>query len=616
MCGICGTFNLENDLADISIIQEMAQRLHHRGPDDTGFYVHENVGLGIKRLSIIDLVGGHQPIFNETKKITLVCNGEIFNYKELRQMLINKGHQFSCHSDVEVIIHLYEEYGFEFLNKLNGQFAFALYDQEKKRLFCARDQMGIAPFFYTINEGVFVFSSEIKAILAHPHIPRRVNLLALDQMMHFPGYLSPNTMFKGIQSLAPGHYICIEMGRPSTIRKYWDLNFQKETQRYSDDYYIEYLDELLDKSIAYRLQADVPIGLYVSGGLDSSIIAAKAAKYCPNVCFHAYSIDFDSKDMSEKIHQNAMTQSINCKHYERKITGHDIASLLEKVVYYSESPLKETYNTASYLLSSLVNSTSEKVILTGEGADELFAGYVGYQFDKYRRQNPSYGHNIHEQEIRRQLWNDPQFMYERDHYKWSETCNALYSSSVQQELAVVNAIHSTNLDIHMMGELDDVQRRSYIDFKLRLADHLISDHGDRMAYANSIEARYPFLDINVVEFACSIPSDLKLRNFTEKYILKQLAKGQVPQQIIKRKKFAFVAPGSPDILRTNKEFVTDILSYETIKRQGFFNADIVEQLKTSYLKEGFKLNLPFESDQLIILLTFGLFLNMFEIASQ
>ncbi|MGX1823923.1 asparagine synthase (glutamine-hydrolyzing) [Heyndrickxia sporothermodurans] len=615
MCGICGTLNLKGDAVDREIIQVMSEQLDHRGPDDSGFFVHKNVGFGIKRLSIIDIYGGHQPLFNEDKTLVLICNGEIFNYKELRHMLIDKGHRFTSQSDVEVIIHLYEEYGIDFLNRLNGQFAFALYDFKKEQLFCARDQMGIAPFFYTVWKQVLVFASEIKAILKYTGIPKQVNLLALDQIMHFPGFVSPNTMFKGIQSLAAGHYMIVESKGEILIQKYWDLNFQRHRQRYEDEYYIERLDELLNQSIAYRLQADVPVGLYLSGGLDSAIIASKAARCKPETCFSSYSIDFKSKSMSEREYQNVMTNLIKSNHHERKIDGNDIASLLEKAVYYSESPLKETYNTASYLLSSMVHANNEKVILTGEGADELFAGYVGYQFDKFRRRNLKQGPGDFEEQVRKKLWNDPQFMYEKDHFKWAETCNTLYSESVQNALINKNALNSTNLDIHLMGgELDDLQRRSYIDFKLRLPDHLLSDHGDRMAYANTVEARYPFLDINVVEFACSIPSDLKLKNFTEKYILKQLARNQVPQQIIQRKKFAFVAPGSPDILRLNREFVSDILSYETIKRQGYFNADVVEQLKKEYLEDGFKLKLPFENDLLIILLTFGLFLKTFGIS--
>ncbi|NMM55483.1 asparagine synthase (glutamine-hydrolyzing) [Paenibacillus aquistagni] len=613
MCGICGSLDYKGYAADSEIIQSMSKRLEHRGPDNYGFFIHENVGLGIKRLSVVDLNGGNQPLFNETRTVVLVCNGEIFNHKELRQFLIEKGHRFSSNVDVEVIIHLYEQYGFDFLNKLNGQFAFALYDLEKRQLFCARDQMGIVPFFYTVWKDKFLFASEIKALLEYPGISKEVNVLALDQIMHFPGYVSPETMFKGIYNLAAGHYLYVGSKAEYCIKQYWDLNFQQDMQHYSEDYYIGRLDELLQQSVAYRLQADVPVGLYISGGLDSSIIASKAAHLCPGTHFNTYSIDFESRDISEKKYQNVVTNHIQSIHHEKKITSDDIASLLEKVVYHSESPLKETYNTASFLLSSMVNNNGQKVILTGEGADELFAGYVGYRFDKFRRLNPMQEVSPTEEEVRRKLWGDSRFMYERDHSKWNETCAALYSSSLQEALVNKNALNSTCINLDKMHDLDDLQRRSYIDFKIRLADHLLSDHGDRMAYANSVEARYPFLDINVVEFACSIPSDLKLKNFTEKYILKQSARSQVPQQIIKRQKFAFVAPGSPDLLRLNREFVLDILSYETIKRQGFFNADQVEQLKKNYLKDGFKLNLPFENDQLIILLTFGLFLKTFGI---
>lgn len=599
------------------ILDRMTEKLAYRGPDGFGRYIKDNVAFGFSRLSIIDLEGGMQPLANEDCSVVLVCNGEIFNYKELRQELLLKGHRFRTSTDVEVILHLYEEYGTDLLNLLNGQFAFSIFDTKNGLLFCARDHVGIAPFFYTIADNVFIFASEIKAILEHPSVKREVDLIALDQLMTFPGVISPRTMFKNISSLENGHYLLAYLGGKVSVTQYWDLIYPRQDEAdygsKDEDYYIEKLDDLLSKSVKYRLQADVPVGFYISGGLDSSIISSKIKAVGSGQKRHSFSIDFEDRNISEAKYQRMIADFVDSIHHEKKFGMEDMESRLRKAVYHSETPLKETYNTASMALSELVREQNIKVVLTGEGADELFAGYVGYKFDRLRRvqagdQSPG---DCEERKAREKIWGDEGFFYEKDYFAYTGTKRNLYSKAVNADYEAVNCLEHGVINRERLSGIDLLHKRSYVDFKLRLPEHLLADHGDRMAFANSVEARYPFLDKDIIEFARLMPPGLKLKDFNEKYILKKLAEGLIPTEIIKRPKFAFVAPGSPELLRCGPGFIEDVLSYEKIKKDGYFNPDTVETLKKQYKDTNFKLNLPFDSDMLIIVITFGLFLEEF-----
>jgi asparagine synthase (glutamine-hydrolysing) len=582
--------------------------------------IKDNLGLGFRRLSLIDLEGGNQPLYNEDKTIFLVCNGEIYNYRELKKQLIQQGHKFRTNTDVEVLIHLYEEYGLDFLNKLNGQFAFVLYDSHKQQLFLARDQMGICPLFYTIVDKFLIFASEIKAILAHPLVKREVDLVGLDQILTFPGLVSPRTMFKNINSLKSGHYINIKDSQVK-ITEYWDLDYPKidETKdSQPESYYIEKLQELIIQSVKYRLNADVPVGVYVSGGLDSSLIAAIVNKIHLESEIHSFSISFTDKDICESKYREILLKKLNFIHHEICFDWHQISAGLTKAIYHSECPLKETYNTASLALSNCANSQNIKAVLTGEGADELFAGYVGYRFEELR--NSSLGQNqndysletVLEDELRLKVWGDKNIFYEKDLYAYRETKLALYSPELNERFSEFDCLNFELINQEKLQDRDFIHQRSYLDFKLRLSDHLVADHGDRMALANSVEARYPFLDINLVEFTKEIPPFLKLNKFQEKYILKQTARDFLPAQIIDREKFAFHAPGSPYLLKQNIEYINDILSSDLLKKQGYFNPATIENIKKQYLQDGFRLNLPFDIDLLIIPLTFGIFLQEFE----
>lgn len=620
MCGFTGYIDLNNDRGvDADTLVAMTNKLTHRGPDSSGYFIEDNLGLGFRRLSIIDLEAGDQPIFNEDKSVVLMCNGEIFNYLELRKNLIQQGHVFRTNSDVEVLIHLYEEEGLDFLNKLNGQFAFVIYDRKKKRLFVARDHFGINPLYYTVKDGVFIFASEIKAILEHPAATREVDLTGLDQIFSFPGLVSPRTMFRGIESLKGGNYLTVENGEIKTV-EYWDLDYPRigeDSDGKPEQYYVDELKNLFTRSTEYRLQSDVPVGFYLSGGLDSSMIAAMINQVSPNRSRHSFSIGFGDKTISEAKYQNMMARHVDSMHHEIMFGWPEISERLSNMIYHCECPVKETYNTCSMALSQAARNAGVKVILTGEGADELFAGYVGYRFDQFgiRGAKKRDLQTVLEEEVREKLWGDKDLFYEIDQYSFRETKTALYSEDVNAQFPEFDCVNFGVVNKERLRDRHYIHQRSYLDFKLRLSDHLISDHGDRMALANSVEARYPFLDYNLIQFSRHIPPNLKLNNFTEKYILKKVADGLVPNEIINREKFGFIAPGSPYLIQQKIEWIQDVLSYDRIKRQGYFNPDVIERLKKQYGREGFKLNFPFESDLLIVVLTFGIFLDVFNLPS-
>ncbi len=618
MCGITGIYDMNGgNRVDRSLLEQMAQELEHRGPDDSGYYITDNMGLGFKRLTIIDLFTGNQPIYNEDKTLVSICNGEIYNYQELSQTLMAKGHRLYTKCDAETLVHLYEEYGLSFINKLNGQFSFALYDIRRKELLLARDQAGITPLFYTTVDNNFVFASEIKAILKHPQVKREVDMTGLDQVFSFPGVVSPRTLFKGIHSLKPGHYMIVKEGKIET-KEYWDLNYPIDSEiEYNkpDSYYTEKLEELLCQSVKYRLIADVPVGFYLSGGLDSSLIGALIHNINPHEKRHSFSIGFSEAEIDERRQQRLVSQHINSIHHETVFEWDDISRRFRDMVYHAESPLKETYNTCSLALSESVRKNGIKAILTGEGADELFAGYIGYRFDEKRAEFGYDPNDISwalEEEESEKLWGDRNFFYEIRQNELRETKLALYSENVRKTLPEFDCVNNNLLDKTKLKGRHPLHKRSYIDFKLRLSDHLLSDHGDRVAYANSIEARYPFLDINLLEFAKTVPPGLKLNGLVEKYIVKKVAEKYLPESIINREKFGFVAPGSTYLMKRNIEWLNDVLSYERIKRQGYFDPDTIERLKKIYTGKNFRLNLPFENDLLMIVITFGVFLDVFD----
>jgi len=619
MCGLAGYIDLRNEgRVEERILHKMTDAILHRGPDSGGFVVTQDAGIGFRRLSIIDLQTGNQPLLNEDESLVLTCNGEIYNYPALRRELLQRGHAFRTKTDVEVLIHQYEEDGPAFLNSINGQFALAIYSHKNRSLFLARDQFGICPLYYTVIDGLLIYASEIKAILEHPLVPREVDLTGLDQVLSLPGTIGPRTMFRGVHSLPPGHYLVAKDGNLK-VTEYWDLDYpilSEANQERSEEYYADTLRNLLEQSVRYRLQADVPVGFFLSGGLDSSLIAAMIRRVSPATQRHSFSICFTDERICESKYQRLMSQSVNSIHHEITFNEDDIATRLNDVVYHAESPLKETYNTASLALSRRTRETGVTVVLNGEGSDELFAGYVGYRFDKHRGETRKQDlDTFFGDEIRERLWGDQNLYYEKDEYAFREVKSMLYAKDLSERLDEFECSNFPVVNRERIRGRHPVHKRSYLDFKLRLAGHLIADHGDRMAMANSIEARYPFLDINLVEFCRHIPPDLKLKGFTEKSILKKAAEDLIPPEIIRREKFGFVAPGTPALLQQKIEWVYDVLSYDRIKRMGYFNPDTVELLKSKYSQPGYRINPALEDDLLIVVLTFGLMQDSFNLSA-
>jgi asparagine synthase (glutamine-hydrolysing) len=617
MCGICGFIRFDRavDEGDGRIIRQMNHKIIHRGPDAQDTLLFDNVALGFSRLSIIGLANGMQPILNEDRSIVLVCNGEIFNYIELKDQLRKRGHIFRTDSDVEVIVHLYEEQGMDFLNTLNGQFAFALYDLTRKTLFCARDQMGIVPFFYCRVGDTFIFGSEIKAILEHPQAPLEPDLTGLDQVFTFAGLISPRTMFRGIRSLENGHFLRVDDNGEITDKEYWDLIYPEGEMKLNgkkEEQYIDELEELFEHSIRLRLRSDVPTGLYLSGGLDSSMIAMKVSQLLPGAEREAFSIDFIDSQYSESIYQKLIARESGSRLHQKKFFYDDITERLRHSIYHCECPVKETYNTASLSLSESVRAKGIKVIQAGEGADELFAGYVGYRFDAMKKLSGMQDEaSAAEKALRNRLWGDPLFFYERNFLDYEKTKRALYSADLNASFEEINCLNHFVVDTSRLDNRDVLNKRAYADYKIRLVDHLVADHGDRMALANAVEARYPFLDKDLVQYSTRLPSELKLKDLNEKYILRQLARRFVPRTVAEREKFHFVAPGSPFLIRKDKEYINDLLSYDRIKRQGYFNPDRIESLKKTYREDGFVINAPYENDLLITVMTFGVLMDVF-----
>ncbi|ASZ13290.1 asparagine synthase (glutamine-hydrolyzing) [Chitinophaga pendula] len=622
MCGITGIVYKDTDrsIAKETLLN-MAETIEHRGPDDMSIHIDGHVGLGFKRLSIIDLKGGQQPFISRDGNLMMICNGEIYNYRELRAGLEAKGHVFRSDCDVEVILHLYREYGTDSVNKLNGQFAFALYDKNEQSLFFSRDHFGICPFFYSHQDNFFLFGSEMKAILAYPELDRRIDLSGLDQIFSYPAIIAPTTLFAQIRSLEPGYFGIYQKGELK-LKQYWDLEYptpEQQVEQKSESYYIERLNELVLKSVKQRLQADVPVGFYLSGGLDSSIIGGTMRHLIGSGEVNSFSICFsgaaDNKDINEQRFQRIMSRHVNSVHNEIEFDWNEFDKKLKDVVYFSESPLKETYNVCSLALSQRAKEKNIKVVLSGEGADELFGGYAGYKFDSQRAGKKVVKDLEHlmEDQVRKTIWGDPDFSYEKNEYEFKSTKEALYSSQVNTVYPQFDCLKYPAVNHSRIKGRHVFHQRSYVDFKLRLAGHLIADHGDRMTMANNVEGRYPFLDPDLVSFVREIPPQMMLKDMKEKYLLKQLAGRYIPQEIISREKFGFVAPGSPQLLKQGNEWVNDMLSYDYIKRRGYFNPDTIERLKKMYARKDFILNPPYDMDLLIIVLTFNVFTSLFNV---
>jgi asparagine synthase (glutamine-hydrolysing) len=621
MCGIAGYHEFRNERrADRQILLRMLDKIKHRGAEGPEYFVENGTALAFRRLGIVDPVHGRQPMYNEDETIVLVCNGELYDYAEIRCALEERGHTLRSNCDVEVLAHLYEERELTFLRRLNGQFAFVLYDKRASKLILARDHAGICPLYYSIVDGTIIFASEIKAILAHPLAQREVDLAGLNQMFSLPALVSPTTMFRNIHSLPHGHYLTVQDSSVK-LTKYWDLDYPENIAGADTtkevDYYAETLRGLLQRAIARRLQADVSVGYYLSGGLDSSLIASTVASLSPCVTRHSFSISLPAHSyMSEAPYQRHLAQQLRSVHHEIALDIQDIGARIPAAVYHSECPLKETYNTASLALSESAHAASIPVVLSGEGADELFAGYPGYQFDFLRTKSVSSGGGAGtsiDDCNRKKLWGDSNIYYMDDTGEHNHVKTSLYSSAVRAYLDEQEPDALCIVDKARLIGRHPIHQRSYLDFVIRLSGHLLADHGDRMAMANTVEARYPFLDLDVIEFATRIPPALKFNGQTGKYVLKAAAHGLVPDTIIERQKFPFSTPGSPDLVRHDIGWINDVLHADVLRRQGYFDAAAVDRIRSRYSSPAFELLPAFDEDWLLLVLTFGLLLDSFQL---
>lgn len=608
MCGIAGIFNLEHrDPVAERDLRQMLAMIRHRGPDQFGIYLEGPVGIGNARLSIIDLSTGQQPISNEDGTMWIVFNGEIFNYLELRPQLEARGHRFSTTSDTEVLLHAYEEFGPGCLDQLNGQFAFAIWNSRDQSLFLARDRLGVRPLFYTVRGGSLVFGSEIKTILASGVVKAELEPAVLEQLFTFWCPISAATVFKDILELPPGHYLEVRGGK-CRIGKYWDLNFPEQnggelqTDTVKAAEYEEELATLLIDAATIRLRADVPVGAYLSGGLDSSLIACIIRKFTTNR-LDTFSIAFTDASFDESAWQLKMAAFLGTEHQVVHATHADIARVFPDVVWHAEVPLLRTAPAPMFLLSKLVRDSNYKVVLTGEGADEFLAGYDIFKEAKVRRFWAAQPESVIRPLLLQKLYPDIA--------KLGKTNASLLAAFFREGLADVDSPYyshalrwrngrrntrffSEELQSRMVHPppkvLDQLvpassahwtplARAQFLEIKIFLSQYLLSSQGDRMGMAHSIEGRFPFLDHRVVSFCNQLPPRLKLRTLTEKYLLKQLGKRWLPAEIWQRPKRPYRAPIHRSFFNeSTPAYVPELLSAREIAAAGYFKPRAVAQL--------------------------------------
>jgi asparagine synthase (glutamine-hydrolysing) len=612
MCGIAGIVSREMAGIEHNVAERMLAVLTHRGPDFTACEYRSDFAMGVRRLSIVDVVHGKQPVWFEDGSVVAVLNGEVFNHHALRTELERHGYVFRTKNDTELIPALYRRYGVDFVDKINGQFAIALYDLNARVFHAWRDPMGICPFYYaTPRFGSFIFASEIKAICAFPGFEARLDPVGLDQIITFPGPVSPTTLFAGVSSLPAGCHVSCALGGEPKVERYWQMTFDEENEEHSEQEWTDQFTALLGEAVRLRVADEVPTALYLSGGLDSSLIGALMSVKAGSR-LHAFSVDFDDKLISERAYQEVMAEFLDAQHHSLLLDARGICDRLERVVLHTETPLRETFNTASLALSEMASSQGIKVALAGQGADELFAGYVGYRFDA-RLRHPARAGATADGQINMRIYGDSSFTYERRHNHFDISRRAIYSPYLRNSFDNFNSSKTVSLVEDISPNATILQRRSVVDLRLRLADHLLAGHGDRMAMANSVEVRYPFLDPHVVRLAQRLPDSLKLRGLCEKYIVKQVARRRLPKGIIEREKFGFTASGSPALLRLNDERINYYLSKEKLTRDNVFDLAEVDRLTKLYRADNYRVNVPFETDLLITVITYGMLSDAFSI---
>ncbi len=606
MCGIAGIYSSEKTSANREdLLTRMLARIQYRGPDESGIYTNSHIALGSVRLSIIDIRSGQQPLSTPDGKYWIVFNGEIFNYIELKTDLTRLGYTFRTESDTEVLLLSYLEYGTGCLNRLNGQFVFAIWNNEKKELFMARDRVGIRPLFYTVANRSFIFGSEIKTLFEHPDVGAEIDPVSLTQVFTYWSTITPRTIFKGIFELSPGHYLKIS-DRGTVIKPFWSLTYPVDRDGYfkgSIDEAAEELEKLLTDSVRIRLRADVQVAAYLSGGLDSSATTALIKKVAPET-LQTFSIGFQDTEFDETSYQQEVSEYLGTRHTAFTCTHQDIGNFFPDVVWHSEIPILRTAPVPMYCLSKKVRENRIKVVITGEGADEMLAGY-----------------DIFKEGIIREFWSrDPDSKYRplllqklypylaqfqgRNKnmlkffygYQLQDTASPFYSHILRwKNTSGIHNFFSKDMKAAMNGSdlyeearkllpagfdrYDRLGKAQWLETVIFMSSYLLSSQGDRVSMANSVEGRYPFLDYRIIEFAAKLPSDYKMHGLNEKFILKRMMKNRLPESVLKRPKQAYRAPISRSFLSSPaRDYVFDLLSEKDIDKTGIFNYPVVDRL--------------------------------------
>ena len=595
MCGICGTYDYRTSVPpDPEVLSDMLSVLYHRGPDEEGVHLAGGVGLGMRRLSIIDLPGGHQPIANEDGTVIVVFNGEIYNYRELRSSLAARGHRFSTNSDTEVIVHLYEDAGDDCVQALRGMFGFAIWDARRQRMLIARDRLGIKPVYYCERGSILVFGSEIKAILQHPDVPVRLNAQALGDYLSLKYVPAPQTIFEGIHALPPAHILSCDRNGVR-VREYWRVSYTpRHGKNAREAVCSEELEALLADCVRAHLVSDVPFGAFLSGGLDSSTIVALMSQELQSPV-KTFSVGFrgQGEECSELPYARLVADRYGTDHNEVIVGARDLTDGAERVLWHLDQPIADNACLANYMLSAMA-SRHVKMVLTGEGGDELFAGYARYSGERlspWFRMLPGVA--------RRAAVGASERLpgLRRPKLALFALCQADEGSRLVNWFPLFNSEWKARLLSDELGSMvsplgperafqqclaqsdatDPLNRMLCADTKLWLADDLLA-RGDKMCMANSLEARVPLLDHKLVEFAASLPPGLKIRRLTRKYLFRNVARKLLPPEIIERRKQGFPMPFATWFRDEARPMVRDLLSPETIRRRGLFNPGFVQRL--------------------------------------
>jgi asparagine synthase (glutamine-hydrolysing) len=593
MCGICGVLYIDVQRpVDRERLIRMRDIMKYRGPDDEGLFLQANVGLGHRRLSIIDLSGGHQPLSNEDNSVWVVYNGEIYNYSELRNELIARGHIFKTKSDTEVLVHLYEEHGVELLSKLNGMFAFAIWDEKKKNLFLARDRLGIKPLYYYFQAGEFLFASEIKAVLEGGNVRRKINDAALSEFLLFRYVSGAQTLFENIYNVLPGQYLMLEKGGLTT-KKYWEIPDSGADGGLDEAGYLHDLHEMVNDAVKIRLISDVPLGTFCSGGVDSSAVSAYVSKIV-GAQLNTFSVGFYEQKYDESNYAKQVSKQYDTNHHSIKISNQEFAEVLPQLIWHNDEPLNHPNSVQIYFISKYAKQFVT-VVLTGEGADELFGGYPRYfipQFCYYHHQLNGLCKSLLHSLLRCVKNRKIQLIANVLPYSLQKA--GVFNSAWVDEVLVRNILHNGLQDalgyrMDCLGEhdfvsKDDLTRRLLIlDIKTYLVS--ILNRQDKMSMAASIESRVPLLDYRIVEFSQNIPVSLKLKRFDTKYIWKKLALRVLPEEIVNRKKCGFGVPMAQWLKdQTGMGRYLELLRDAKFRNRGYYAASIVNKLIADHLK--------------------------------